>query len=226
MIILQNYYKIIIHNSIIRKTCDGIEHIIIECLQCNKIFQQFATFRILDLAVVSQQIKLNNIIIVCNDKKYCIPQISVLDYCSVDILKYYAINYLVQEQNQEIPNDYDANVVIISSNGKIHNIHDNISNLQNLDGVIFVLINKNKTSKNQTGCILQVDLVVNKNNETELLSVSYNKYNPNYIRKLAQAQIKLRHNDNDEEKYDYYINYNGNVFDFKELEAKKIKPNA
>eukprot|EP01083_Nonionella_stella_P236039 829386_1 len=86
------------YNSIIRKTCYGIEHIVIECLQCNKIFQQFATFRILDLAVVSQEIKLNNIIILCNDKKCCINQISVLYYCSVDILKYYAINYLVQKK--------------------------------------------------------------------------------------------------------------------------------
>ena len=202
-------------NSIIKKTFDGIEHIICECLECNKIYQQFATFRIIDLAVVSNEIILKNINIVCDNIYYHIPEISVLNYCSVDLLRYHTLQHLSKYEEIDY---YDLNIIFISTNGKIDVINDyKISQIQTMNGAIFILVNTKRASQSETGRILQIDLAVNKNgNKSKILSskngvsIRYNKYDPNIIHKLARSQIKDRqqlldnNNDNDE-KYDYYI---------------------
>eukprot|EP01084_Bolivina_argentea_P028969 53805_1 len=219
--LLQDYNPL---NSIVRKTFDGIEHVIYECLECHHTFQQFSTFRIIDLTLVSHQVKVKNIYVVCGDKLCCIPEISMLDYCSMDLLQYYVTQYLAQNTAESITN-YDCNIVIASANGQVHDVHNRkLSEVQGLNGVLFVLMNTDTASPNELGRILQVNLA---GHTSQILSIKYGAYDANQIHKLAQTQITAcrRHQqiNGDKKKQVYYVNYNGNVFGAKELKDADSK---
>lgn len=193
-------------NSIIRKTFDGIEHSKVTCLECNKMYQVFSTFQMIDLALVSQEIKLTNINIICNDKYYQIPELSVLNYCSADLLLYHAVDYL-KDEDVKIKK-YDANIVVLESNGTIHNVNDRkFSDFKFKDGSIFVLVNAKEASQNEAHRILQINLRLDKTGKKSIISsIQYSPYNAKAVKKLATSQIKSYHQESkdDDEKFDYY----------------------
>jgi len=224
-------------SSVLKKAFDGIKHETTECLECNQVYQTFSVFRVIDLPVASNQIILKNIHVVCNDTYYSkpkFPEISALGHCSVDVLRYHATEYLSQFMDKSI-DDYHCDIVCITTSGNIKDIsNDRISDLQNMTGTIFVLINTKKSKKKQKNRMLQFCLGLNEDGETSHVlktkantaCISYKKYDQDSIYKLVQREIAAYNKSiDDDQKYDYYINYNDNIFSMEELEKEGIAEN-
>jgi len=213
------------NGSILRKAFDGIEQTTFKCLECNKIFQQYDTFRIIHLPVISNQITFKNINIVCNNNYYKMPSISVLDFCSIQLLQYHVIDYLLKHKKEQIIN-YDIATIVISSNGKINDIKNEckLSQLQNMCSngqAIFVLISESNNNQNNNKCdLLQLNINMNKKGKLEYKSIKYRKYDPRLTKEILSAE-----NANDDEKHDHYVCYNGIVLSKKELSQKRFESN-
>jgi len=222
-------------DSVLKTAFDGIEHVTCECLECNQVYQRFAIFRVIDLPVRSNEILLSGIRVVYNDQYYPkFPEISALAHCSVDVLRYHAIQYLSQFVDQDITGGH-CNIICMSTNGEITDIsNERISDLQNMDGVVLVLINTTKKAEgNKTNYMLQLGLCVNQDGDgvqvlkskADNLCISYKRYNQSTLVKLVQSQKAVYEEIIvDDEKCDWYINYNDNIFSMKELEKYGVSP--
>eukprot|EP00488_Nonionellina_sp_1-RS-2012_P002559 TRINITY_DN49_c0_g1_i1.p1 TRINITY_DN49_c0_g1~~TRINITY_DN49_c0_g1_i1.p1 ORF type:complete len:360 (-),score=93.27 TRINITY_DN49_c0_g1_i1:728-1807(-) len=169
---------------------------------------------------MSHEIVFENIHIVTSNDCYKLPQISMLDYCCIDLIKYHVSQYLSKEHNQDIA-FINMRIATITANSQLQCINTGkLSELQrNADGGIFILVHSPYDSKSESNSsLLQFNLSVGeKSNQVTQLAVKYHQYNTNTIQEFITKQIKL----SDDAKYDYYIDYNGHILSEKELKSEQ-----
>eukprot|EP00485_Elphidium_margaritaceum_P011686 CAMPEP_0202689316 /NCGR_PEP_ID=MMETSP1385-20130828/4606_1 /ASSEMBLY_ACC=CAM_ASM_000861 /TAXON_ID=933848 /ORGANISM="Elphidium margaritaceum" /LENGTH=904 /DNA_ID=CAMNT_0049344437 /DNA_START=53 /DNA_END=2764 /DNA_ORIENTATION=+ len=117
--------------TVVKNTFTGVERVSYECLECGHFCHQFVPLRVLKLAVVSHEIEIENITAVLLHEIKVVPSVRVLDYCSVNALKYAVAQKLQLAMNVDAvlqlkvllrPNDAHGRMEEIDDESKISTV--------------------------------------------------------------------------------------------------------